>query len=932
MIKKFLSLAVVAIGALFASAQTPLPLDKAVKHGTLDNGLNYYIMHNEEPKERAHFYIAQKVGSSLETPEQLGLAHFLEHMAFNGTTNFPGKAMLEYLQSKGIRFGADINAYTGFDETVYHIANVPTADVALMDSVLLAIHDWSCAITLDTDEINAERGVIEEEWRSRNDAMYRMYEAILPVVYQEYQYRQMPIGKMEVVKNFPPQAIRDYYHKWYRPDLQGIVIVGDFDVNEMEQKVIKLFSGIKAQENPAPREYTSISDNKEPIYAYYSDKEFPVKIGWVMFKSDPAPREFRNTVEYMMGNDFLQPLICKMIDNRLEEFGKDPNCHYMQAGVDFSQYFVSKTKDSFDVQVIAKDDMNAAFQDAMKVVARACKTGFTLSELTRARDQIMSDIEKAYNEKDKTDSRKLAPEIYRHFIDNDPCPGIEVKYQMAQMILPQLDVNTINAVAQQILTPDNQVIVIGMPDNETTIVPVKEEVIKTVNDALNAEYEAYVDEVITDPLIEKLPAPGKIVSCKEGKFGTTEIELSNGVKVVLKPTDFKEDEILVSINGAGGKQAYTADQAADVQAAENFFDYFKQGKFDNLKLQKYLAGKNVSLAYSIGNKATGFIGKSTKKDLNTLFELIYSAFVQTNPDKQGCQVEIDKVKNYLATEDKNPQQVYGKLISKACYGGNPLFSQMSVESLEKIDLDKTYDIIKKSLANARDFTFIFTGNVDLETIRPLLEQYIATLPSAKKASVVNAKSSICKVEGQVNEFKTMPMAAPSTMVFVNVIDNNIPYTLDNSVKMNMVGEILSNIFTDTLREEEGGTYSPYAYSFMNHITGYWEIVYVFQTNDQIQDKLMGRANEELLKLLKNGASQAHFTKVKEAALKQYDNKIRTNDYWLRQLDKYYLFGIDDLSNGKEAIEKVTLADLNKFMSTLYDGKNQIKVVLQGVKE
>ena len=621
-----------------------------------------------------------------------------------------------------------------------------------------------------------------------------------------------------------------------------------------------------------------------------------------------------------------------MIDNRLEEFAKDPNCHYMQAGVDFSQYFVSKTKDSFDVQVIAKDDMNAAFQDAMKVVARACKTGFTLSELTRARDQIMSDIEKAYNEKDKTDSRKLAPEIYRHFIDNDPCPGIEVKYQMAQMILPQLDVNTINAVAQQILTPDNQVIVIGMPDNETTIVPVKEEVIKTVNDALNAEYEAYVDEVITDPLIEKLPAPGKIVSCKEGKFGTTEIELSNGAKVVLKPTDFKEDEILVSINGAGGKQAYTADQAADVQAAENFFDYFKQGKFDNLKLQKYLAGKNVSLAYSIGNKATGFIGKSTKKDLNTLFELIYSAFVQTNPDKQGCQVEIDKVKNYLATEDKNPQQVYGKLISKACYGGNPLFAQMSVESLEKIDLDKTYDIIKKSLANARDFTFIFTGNVDLETIRPLLEQYIATLPSAKKASVVNAKSSICKVEGQVNEFKTMPMAAPSTMVFVNVIDNNIPYTLDNSVKMNMVGEILSNIFTDTLREEEGGTYSPYAYSFMNHITGYWEIVYVFQTNDQIQDKLMGRANEELLKLLKNGASQAHFTKVKEAALKQYDNKIRTNDYWLRQLDKYYLFGIDDLSNGKEAIENVTLADLNKFMSTLYDGKNQIKVVLQGVKE
>ncbi|MGN0237370.1 MAG: M16 family metallopeptidase [Lepagella sp.] len=932
MIKKFLSLAVVAFGALFASAQQALPLDPAVKHGTLPNGLNYYIMHNEEPKERAHFYIAQQVGSSLETPEQLGLAHFLEHMAFNGTTNFPGKAMLEYLQSKGIRFGADINAYTGFDETVYHIANVPTTDVALMDSVLLAIHDWSCAITLDAKEIDNERGVIEEEWRSRNDAMYRMYEAILPVVYQEYQYRQMPIGKMEVVKNFPPQAIRDYYQKWYRPDLQGIVVIGDFDAAEMEQKVIKLFSEIEAQKNPAPRTYTSISDNKEPIYAFYSDKEFPVNIGWVMFKSEPFPREYRNTAEYMMFNDFLQPMICKMIDNRLEEYAKDPNCQYVQAGVDFSQYFVSKTKDAFAVQVIGKNDMNAAIRDAMSIVARACKTGFTISELTRAKDEIMADIEKAYNEKDKTDSRKLAPEIYRHFIDNEPCPGIAIKYQVAQQILPALDVNAINEAAKQILTTDNQVIVIGQPDNETAVVPVKEEVIKTVNDALKAEYEAYVDEVITDPLIENLPAPGKIVSCKESKFGTTEIELSNGAKVVLKPTDFKEDEILVSINGAGGKQAYTADQAADVQAAEALFDDFKQGNFNAIKLQKYLAGKNVSLSYNVGNKATGFDGKSTKKDLKTLFELIYSAFVQTNPDKEACQVDIEKIKNFLASQDKNPQQVYSKMISNACYGGNPLYAQMSVEMLDQIDLDKTYDIIKKSLANARDFTFVFTGNVDLETIRPLLEQYIATLPAADKASAVEAKSSICKVEGQVNEHKTMPMAAPSTMVFVNVIDNNIPYTLENAVKVNMVGEILSNIFTDTLREEEGGSYSPYAYSFMNHVTGYWEIVYVFQTNDQIQDKMMNRANEELMKLLKNGASQAHFTKVKEAALKQYDNKIRTNEYWLRSLDKYYLFGIDDLTNGKEAIEKVTLDDLNKFMSTLYDGKNQIKVVLQGVKE
>ena len=341
-----MSLAMLALTSLTMLAQTPLPLNPEVRHGQLPNGLNYYILHNEEPKERVNFYIAQKVGSTLETPQQLGLAHFLEHMAFNGTKNFPGKNMLNYLQSKGIRFGADINAYTAFDETVYNINNVPSTDKALCDSVLLVLHDWSGSILLEEDEINAERGVIEEEWRSRNSANSRMFEAILPIVFKEYQYQQTPIGKMEIVRNFKPEELRAYYKKWYRPDLQGIVIVGDIDAEEMEKKVIALFSEIPVPENAAERTYPEVSDNEQPIYAYFKDKELQFPSVQVMFKSEKLPWEFRNTVEGFMQTQILQKVICNMINTRLSDYAQKPECKYVYAGVSFGDYLVAKTKDS----------------------------------------------------------------------------------------------------------------------------------------------------------------------------------------------------------------------------------------------------------------------------------------------------------------------------------------------------------------------------------------------------------------------------------------------------------------------------------------------------------------------------------------------------------------------------------------------------------
>lgn len=930
MIKKVFGIVMLLASALCINAQqlTPLPLNPAVKSGQLPNGLSYYILHNEEPKERANFYIAQKVGSTLEAPEQLGLAHFLEHMAFNGTKNYPGKDMLNYLQSKGIRFGADINAYTAFDETVYNINNVPTKDTALMDSVLLVLHDWSCDILLEEDEINAERGVIEEEWRSRNTAQSRMMEAILPVVYQEYQYQQTPIGKMEVVKNFPPEVLRAYYKKWYRPDQQGIVIVGDFDAAEMEKKVIDLFSPIPMPENAAERTYPTVSDNEKPIFAYFEDAENQYPLIFLSFKYDKTPFEMRNTVENYMQENIMMNIVATAINNRLSEYAQKPECNYAQAVVSFGDFLVSKTKGAFDVTVVGKADVNKAFNDAMAIVTRACKTGFTDSEISRVRDEMLANYEKAYNERNNTKSNTLAQGLIRHFVDNAPDPGIETEYMLAQQMLPAIPAAVYNQIAASILTPENQVIIISQPKGMEVIT--EEPFVANLENILNAQYEAYVDEVITDPLIAKMPKPGTIKSEKAGAFGTTEFVLSNGAKVVVKPTDFKADEIVMSAFAKGGKRSFAAADALSVKLAEDVFQASKLGNFNSTTLTKYLAGKNASLSYSIGNANNTMDGQSTVKDLPTLMELIYSGFTQLNPDPETFASTLDMYRTQLKNQDKNPQVIFSNHIADTRYGNNPMFTNVTLADIDKIDYPAALKLVKSTMSNAADWTFVFTGNVDANTLKPLLEQYIASIPgNAKKPTVVKDLSSINQASGQVKDEWKQPMQIPSTMVVDLYTNTTLPYNIENATKVDLAGDILGIIFTETLREEEGGTYSPYGGAFMNPVTNETVILYQFQTNADMQEKLMTRANDELMNLLNNGAKPEHFNKVKEAASKQLENSIRSNRWWNSKLG-LYLRGIDDITNAQSAIDNLTIEDLNAFMKGLYNGKNRIQVIMEGV--
>lgn len=922
-------LLLVVVCAFSQMQPTPLALNPDVKTGVLPNGLTYYIMHNEKPKDRANFYIAQKVGSALENQDQLGLAHFLEHMAFNGTTHYPGKNMLNYLQSKGIRFGADINAYTSFDETVYNINNVITTDKSLMDSVLLVIRDWCDGILLEEDEIEAERGVINEEWRSRNDASTRMYETILPQIYKEYQYQQMPIGKMDVVMNFKPEVLRAYYKKWYRPDQQGIVIVGDFDAEEMEKKVKRLFCTVVMPENAAPREYVEISDNKEPIYVHFEDAELPQTLVMTMFKSDKLPWEMRNTVEGYMGNAIMQTVLVKMIQDRLTEYQSDPECPYAVAEIDIDDFLVSSTKDAFTVYVVPKDDILTAYKSAMQIVARACKTGFTQSELERANAFLLNTIEKSFNEREKTVNDVYGRELIRHFINNEPTPGIKAELTLVKQMTPMLPVEAYNQVAQGILTAENQVIVVSQPLNEKTNVLNEAEVIDALEGTLNASYEAYVDEVITEPLIANLPAKGSVVSSKTNEeMGTTEFTLSNGVKVILKTTDFKADEIQMQAYRKGGKQAYSKEQAPDVILMPAAVELSKLGNFDINTMQKYLAGKTVSLGFDVKNYTDMLEGVSSVKDFGTMMELIYAYFTELNPDEKTYQAQMDRLKPILAAQEQLPDMIFAKARVNTLYGNNPLMGSLDSKTIDAANYNNMLAMAKKSLSNAADYTFVFVGNVDEATLRPLLEQYIASLPSAGKPSEYKVVTDIKPVSGKVENKFDQPMKSPLTTIYNVYSGSNLTWNVKNDIMVALMGDVLDMIFIETLREDEGGTYGASVGATYNYVNNIWQLLYMYQTAEEKLERLEARAEKELEDLLKNGAKADHFNKVKEAAIKQYEINSKTNDFWANSIVDFER-GYNTYSGYIETLQALDLNEFNAFLKGVYDGKNHVEVIMIG---
>lgn len=910
----------------------PLPVDKNVRIGQLDNGLTYYIRHNKLPENRAEFYIAQKVGSILEEPQQRGLAHFLEHMAFNGTKNFPGDdkglGVIPWCETVGIKFGTNLNAYTSIDETVYNISNAPIDRTGVLDSCLLILHDWSNYILLKDDEIDKERGVIREEWRSRNSGMLRVYTDLLPTIYQGDKYADcMPIGSIDVINNFPYKDIRDYYHKWYRPDLQGIVIVGDIDVDTVEAKLKAVFADVQKPVNPAERTYYPVTDNKEPIVAIGTDKEVDDPSIEIYFKQDATPDSEKNNVGYL-ASQYMTSMISSMLNARLSELVQSANPPFTRASSYYSDFFVAKTKEAFALSASSKaDGIETALKTLLQEAERARRFGFTESEYARARANYLQSLESAYNEREKTKHGSYVREYVQNFLNGEPIPGIEAEYAMMNQLAPNIPLQAMNMVMQQLVPDSNQVVIIAGPAKEGLKYPTKEEVINLLKGMKDLDLQAYVDKVSDEPLMKEAPKGGKIISEKEGDiYGSTKLVLSNGVTVYVKKTDFKADEIRMKGTSLGGKSIFPDKDALNFAVMDNVIAVGGLGNFSQVDLTKVLAGKKVSVNAGLGATTENVFGTCSPKDFETMMQLTYLTFTTPRKDAEAFESFKNRMKAQLESAQANPLSSINDSLQKAMYNNHPRVVMMKPEMVDQIDYDRILEMYNDRFKDASDFTFYFVGNIDLETAKPLIAEYLGALPAInRKETFKDTKMSIRKGVYK-NEYAKEQQTPTATIVFL--YSGKAPYTLKNDILLSFATQVLDMVYTEEVREKEGGTYGVNCFGDLQKYPKEQLLLQiVFQTDPAKKDKLAGIVVDELKKLAAEGPSDVHLQKVKEYMLKKYADNQKENGYWMNNLNDYFYYGMDMTEGYTDIVNSITAKDIQKFVSDLLKQGNEIEVTM-----
>lgn len=910
----------------------PLPVDKNVRIGQLDNGLTYYIRHNKLPENRAEFYIAQKVGSILEEPQQRGLAHFLEHMAFNGTKNFPGDdkglGVIPWCETVGIKFGTNLNAYTSIDETVYNISNAPIDRTGVLDSCLLILHDWSNYILLKDDEIDKERGVIREEWRSRNSGMLRVYTDLLPTIYQGDKYADcMPIGSIDVINNFPYKDIRDYYHKWYRPDLQGIVIVGDIDVDTVEAKLKAVFADVQKPVNPAERTYYPVTDNKEPIVAIGTDKEVDDPSIEIYFKQDATPDSEKNNVGYL-ASQYMTSMISSMLNARLSELVQSANPPFTRASSYYSDFFVAKTKEAFALSASSKaDGIETALKTLLQETERARRFGFTESEYARARANYLQSLESAYNEREKTKHGSYVREYVQNFLNGEPIPGIEAEYAMMNQLAPNIPLQAMNMVMQQLVPDSNQVVIIAGPAKEGLKYPTKEEVINSLKGMKDLDLQAYVDKVSDEPLMKEAPKGGKIISEKEGDiYGSTKLVLSNGVTVYVKKTDFKADEIRMKGTSLGGKSIFPDKDALNFAVMDNVIAVGGLGNFSQVDLTKVLAGKKVSVNAGLGATTENVFGTCSPKDFETMMQLTYLTFTAPRKDAEAFESFKNRMKAQLESAQANPLSSINDSLQKAMYNNHPRVVMMKPEMVDQIDYDRILEMYNDRFKDASDFTFYFVGNIDLETAKPLIAEYLGALPAInRKETFKDTKMSIRKGVYK-NEYAKEQQTPTATIVFL--YSGKAPYTLKNDILLSFATQVLDMVYTEEVREKEGGTYGVNCFGDLQKYPKEQLLLQiVFQTDPAKKDKLAGIVVDELKKLAAEGPSDVHLQKVKEYMLKKYADNQKENGYWMNNLNDYFYYGMDMTEGYTDIVNSITAKDIQKFVSDLLKQGNEIEVTM-----
>ena len=920
------------IAAMTLQAQeTPekLPMDPEVRYGKLDNGLTYYIRHNEQPKQRAEFHIAQAVGAILEEDHQNGLAHFLEHMAFNGTQHFPGKGIINYFESVGVNFGGNINAYTSIDETVYRLSDVPTYREGIVDSALLVMHDWSCGLLLLDEEIDAERGVILEEWRTGRTASRRIWKEMNAKMYPGTQYAKRDvIGDTAVINNFAYQALRDYYHKWYGPDNQAIIVVGDINVDSIEAKIKALWADVPRRANYGERPIYTVNHNDKPLVAIVTDKEAEGSRVTMEYKFDQLPEAMQGTAqEYML--NLVRELACDMLNNRFSELSQDPKASFTGAGCQYGE--AAKKMDAFYGVVIPKEGRETeAFNDLVFQLEKMHRYGFTNAELERVKSEKMNSMEKYYNERNTRRNITLARECIRNFEDGESMPGAQWEYEFVQAVLPLVSLETVNNVAKALIHA-NPTIAISGPEKEGVNIPSEETILAAIAGQSELAIEAPVEEVIDTELVKKAPHKGKIKSFRENEeIEATEWILSNGIKVVFHPTDFKADEILMQAFSKGGLSQVKTEDLPSAEVATSLIEMSGIGRFSATQLEKALTGKTVSVSAEISENVERMHGSSSIKDLETMLQLTYLYFTAPRRDEKAYETFMGLLRNQLANRDKNPKIAFSDSVQMMSTNHSPRTILFNNEMLDRVSLDKALEVYKARFANPADFTFVFVGNINPKD--PKVQELICLWLGGMKTKKCNHEDVIdhhvTVTMGQQKNYFSRAMETTTASNRIQYTSYDIPFTMANDLNMEMIGRILSTRYLESIREREGGSYGVGTYGYVMGLPSPRAgLLMQFDTDPKKQERLMEISHEEVQTIVANGPLASDLQKEKESMLKDFQEDLEKNTYWRQSLYMYYMYGHNNIRDYKAAVEAITAETVQETLRKLVSAGNVFEVVM-----
>ena len=932
--KRLLTSVLVLTAALSLSAQT-LPQDPTVRTGKLKNGMTYYIRHNAKEPGLADFYIAQRVGSILEEPRQRGLAHFLEHMAFNGTKNFPGKGeqlgIVPWCETIGVKFGANLNAYTSVDQTVYNISAVPLRRAGIADSCLLILHDWSHYLLLEDKEIDKERGVIHEEWRTRRAGMavQRLMEQALPKIYKGTKYEDcLPIGSMDIVDHFPYQDLRDYYQKWYRPDLQAIVVVGDFDVDQMEKKIKKVFSSIPLPKKRAERIYYPVSDNDSMIVEIQKDAEQPIVLFHLYQKRDATPDAEKNQVKYMR-EGYVDALIGTMLNDRLSEMRQQANPPFQSATARATSFFVSRTKDAFSLSVSCKqNNILGGVIAAVGVTERARQHGFTKSELERAKSVYLNAAERRSNQKNDYRNSHYVNNCINHFLENEPLMSVDQKLEFTRQFDREVTLAEVNNAAKALITDQNQVVVVYAPDKETVKLPSEQQIEDVVLAAQRLDYAPYPEQQLAKSLMSSLPQPGSIVSEKTfGNNGFTEWTLSNGMKVYVRKTDYSADAITFRMKADGGTSVYPDADIPNFSLISSAVTEGGVGQFNQTTLRRMLNGKSVRLSPSVGSKGQSIGGSSSVKDMETLFQLAHLYFTQPRRDDAAFQGLMDRTRAFLTNRNASPKVDYNDSITAILYGHHPRMEPVVQKTLDKVSYDRILQIYKERFSDAANFKTVIIGNYDEKQLRQLVCQYLATLPATGKHEQANEQHVPQIVEGNFTRTFKKKMATPLANVSI-YYTADVPFSAKADLELDFLNRVLQIAYTDSVREEKGGTYGVrVAVNFDkdDHPTAMMRISY--NADPTRYEELNPIVYQQLQNIADNGPLASSMDKVRKYLLKQYDQMAITNDYWNYVIWHELEDGVDFDKDYKKMVSEVTAQQVQHMARQLLASKRRIEVTM-----